>query len=129
MAEQDNLENVEKTIELYNKLENNIKEYYSIAKELSEARGGCTSWRNTKIEYWRDIVNKYGKENLLNAYGDIFYIVKKENIDGVVTYTGKRVLWNLGLSKELYHIEEITETDEDVFVCTDYDVYYWCDDE
>ena len=52
--------------------------------------------------YWRELCDKYGKENLLNCDGEIFFI--DEN--WIRTFFGRRVLWNLQLSKEQYVIQK-----------------------
>ena len=54
------------------------------------------------MTYWIDVCSKYPEEKLLNCDGDIFYIEQKDN----KTYLGRRVLWNLELSDELYRISE-----------------------
>lgn len=128
------IEKVEQLLEKYKLLQENIEQYYNIQSEISNLRGHCPEWRNTKTEYWYDITKKYDEKQLLNCYGDIFYIVKTETIDGITTHTGKRVLWNLKLSRELYHIEEHIEYERDDDGCeeycwTDYEIYYWGDDE
>lgn len=76
-------------------------------------------WRNTKLSFWREICSKYDEHDLLNCYGDIFFIDQRRHD----VYIGRRVLWNLGLSKEQYEIYAFIETDDDgEYLYTDYEV-------
>lgn len=84
-----------------------------------ESKLNNSTWRNTNLKYWKDICEKYNKENLLNCYGDIFLI--SDNKNGY--YIGRRVLWNLGLSNEQYEIRENIENDCDgEYDYTDYEI-------
>lgn len=94
----------DKVSELYKELSNARKELWAAEKDLTDGE-----WRNTKINYWKDICSKYPKEKLLNCYGDIFYIDEHDSY----WYIGRRVLWNLGLSEEQYEIVETTEYNSD----------------
>ena len=91
-----------KIADCYNKLANAQAELWEIEKDLTDGY-----WRNIKIDYWKDICEKYQEEKLINCYGDVFYIDEKYNNE----YVGRRVLWNLGLSDEKYEIQEIIEND------------------
>lgn len=68
-----------------------------------------STWRNTKLSNWREICLKYKEEDLLNCYGDIFFI---DDHYGDY-YVGRRVLWNLELSKEQYEIRSEEQYDSD----------------
>jgi hypothetical protein len=79
--------------------------YYCKRKNEKE----CT-YKNVKIEFLEEISKHYCPDDLLNCYGDIFY-VEKDYGEYVI---GKRVLWNFGLSEEKYIIycrEDVDGTD------------------
>lgn len=92
-------------IELYQKLCANVKEFAEIKEKLWELEHKATdlSWRNTSMVFWKAICNVYDPKDLLNCYGDIFFILERHGD----TYIGQRVLWNLGLSEEKYIIEQL----------------------
>lgn len=96
-------------IELYQKLCENVKEFAEIKEKLWELEHKATdlSWRNTSMVFWKAICNVYDPKDLLNCYGDIFFILERHGD----TYIGQRVLWNLSLSKERYIIEEVKDID------------------
>ena len=81
----------------------------------------CVSVRNTDTYFVKKIEEKYPYGKILNAYGDIFYIddyvldsyTKGFSRFNDIIYTGRRILWNLELSKEKYQIRQIPVTDED----------------
>ena len=104
-------EEMKTQIELYQKLCANVKEFGEIKDKLWELEYKATdlSWRNTSIVFWKAICNVYDPKDLLNCYGDIFFIMEQHGD----TYIGKRVLWNLELSKERYIIEEEKDSDAD----------------
>lgn len=77
------------------------------------------SWRNTKLIFWREICLKYDEKDLLNCYGDIFFVDERYG----TTCIGRRILWNLELSKEKYEISYEYETDSDGdYEWTEYDI-------
>lgn len=109
-----------KQIELYKKLEKTAKQMADLNTKIWKNQKHEGEWRNTKFEYWRDICLKYNESDLLNCYGDIFFIDKQLNEN---FYLCRRVLWNLKLSKEQYYVEEINEVDSDgEYDYTDYDI-------
>ena len=72
-----------------------------------------------KLEYLKDIYSKYDEKNILNCFGDIFFIDERDGYE----YEGRRVLWNLSLSNESYHINEYIELDENgCLVAHDYEI-------
>lgn len=99
-----------KVVECYKELSIAHQELWKAEYCLAEAE--C-EWRNTKMSYWKDICAKYPENKLLNCYGDIFYIDKKETAFDTTYYLGRRVLWNLSLSEEHYEIIKTIEYDED----------------
>lgn len=118
-------EQMEKIISANNKVADCYKELSKARQELWEAEKDLTEceWRNTKISYWKDICAKYPEDKLLNCYGDIFFIDKKDADFDTNYYLGRRVLWNLSLSEEQYEIEEKIEHDSDGFYdYTDYEI-------
>lgn len=109
-----------KVVECYKELSIARQELWKAEYCLAEAE--C-EWRNTKMNYWKDICAKYPENKLLNCYGDIFYIDKKEIDFDTNYYLGRRVLWNLSLSEERYVIEERIEHDsEGNYDNTDYEI-------
>ena len=109
-------ETIKKHIELTNKLQNNIKEFYEITNELSKERYKLS---NVYADFWREILSKYKEEDLFDAHGDIFYV--KEKVADVIY--GNRVLWNLELSKELYAIvPEVQKNSDGEYDGTEYDI-------
>lgn len=108
-------EQMEKIISANNKVIKCYKELSTARQELWKAEyclAEC-EWRNTKIDYWKDICAKYPEEKLLNCYGDIFFIDKKTSDFDISYYLGRRVLWNLSLSEEYYEITERIEFDSE----------------
>ena len=66
----------------------------------------------------RFVKNK--EENLVNANGDVIFIDEKTNNEH---YVGRRVLWNLELSKEKYDVYITREVDSDgEYDYTDFEV-------
>ena len=77
------------------------------------------SWRNTKLSFWREICLKYDEKDLLNCYGDIFFVDERHGNYCV----GRRVLWNLELSKESYEICSEREFEDDgEYAWTNYEI-------
>ena len=75
--------------------------------------------RNVKLIFWKEIIKRFKPEDLLNCYGDIFFIEEKNES----SYIGRRVLWNFGLSKETYIIYTTANTDvDDDYTYTDYEI-------
>ena len=108
----------DKVAELHKMLSKAQKELWDAEKGLTECE-----WRNTKMSYWKDICAKYPEDKLLNCFGDIFYIDKKDAGFDTNYYLGRRVLWNLSLSEEQYKITETIEHDSDGFYDhTDYEI-------
>lgn len=94
----------------------NIENSYS---ELSKA----------KAMIMCDIQRKYGKENVIDCFGDLFVINKEKTIYNIYkgihenTYFGKRVLLNENLSEEVYEIQEVNIFDcDDEYDFTDYEI-------
>ena len=102
---------MEQIVKANNKVAECYKELAKARTELWDIERGLTDyeWRNTKMSYWKDICKKYPEDKLLNCYGDIFFIDEHEDD----WYIGRRVLWNLELSKEKYEIRETIEYDSD----------------
>ena len=73
-------------------------------QKLWQAEAGFQDcyYKNVKMTYLIDVCSKYPEEKLLNCDGDIFYIEQNDD----KTCLGRRVLWNLELSEELYRISE-----------------------
>lgn len=75
--------------------------------------------RNVKLLFWKEIIKRFKPEDLLNCYGDIFFIEEKNER----SYIGRRVLWNFGLSKETYIIYTTLNSDVDGdYTYTDYEI-------
>lgn len=112
---------IKEYIELYRKSLLKVEELGELKvqmRNMERAVEDC-EWRNVKLGLWKTICGKYDDSDLLNCYGDIFFITEKEDD----YYIGKRVLWNLELSKESYEIHEIVETDSDGnYDFTDYEI-------
>lgn len=104
-------EQMEKHAELQAKLMGNIQEFKTIKDQLweLERRAKDMTFRNVPVSLLEYIYTKYPQEKVLNCYGDIFLI--SESHSG--TYIGNRILWDLGLSKERYVIEQFDYVDED----------------
>lgn len=116
-------EQMEKQIKLLTQLKENIDEFEMLQRQISADRH-YMEWRNTPLKFWWEITQKYKESDLLNCYGDIFFIdeVDTDNYNSK-RYVGRRVLWNLGLSKEKYEIFECLEKDEYGEVdCIDYEI-------
>lgn len=111
---------IDKQVELYSKMQNCLKELQNIQHEVWEnSMAKDAEWRNVKLLFWREICQAYKEEDLLNCYGDVFFIEDKTES----AYIGRRVLWNLGLSKETYIIYEIKDVDCDgEYTYTDYQI-------
>lgn len=90
-----------------------VNELYQKVTRLRSKQAGF-EWRNTDIYFWERICEHFKESDLLNCYGDIFFITDR---DGEY-YLGRRVLWNFRLSEELYEIHE-TMDDYDV---VDYEI-------
>jgi hypothetical protein len=103
-------ENTMKNLELFKEMklawEKFDKAYLEFWKNEHENE---TTYKNTKMIFWREICLKYDEKDLLNCYGDIFFIVEKN----ANYYIGRRILWNLELSEEKYEITAVTEKDDD----------------
>ena len=109
LSEQEFDKHIKEQINLYKKLQENIIEFSRLQKMIKSNEDFESTWRNTKFSYWKDICLKYDEKNLLNCYGDIFFIDERhENY-----YIGRRVLWNFELSKEQYYIDEIIDCSAD----------------
>lgn len=112
-------EQIKEQVNLYKKLQRNIIEFSELKKMIKSNEYRESEWRNTKFSYWKDICLKYNESDLLNCYGDIFFIDEKHGD----YYIGRRVLWNLGLSKEQYYIEPVDDYDIDGnYNYTDYEI-------
>ncbi len=75
--------------------------------------------RNTKMSLLKEIYSTYEEKDVLNCYGDIFFVDEK-NAD---FYVGRRILWNLKLSKEKYKITPFIDYDSDGYEYeADYDI-------
>ena len=111
---------IDKQVELYSKLQKCLKELQNIQHEIWENSAlKDAEWRNVKLLFWREICQVYKEEDLLNCYGDVFFI--EERNEG--SYIGRRVLWGLGLSKETYIIYETKNADCDGnYTYTDYEI-------
>lgn len=119
LAEQDIDKQIKEQINLYKKLQENSLEFERLKNMIKRNKDCEGEWRNTKFSYWKDICLKYDEKNLLNCYGDIFFIDEKYKD----YYVGRRVLWNLGLSKEQYYIEPVDDYDADGYYnFTDYEI-------
>lgn len=85
---------------------------------LSATEGTC---RGVRDSWWFSICQKYDERDLLNCNGDVLFIEKGVVVNGCKV--GRRVLWNLELSKERYAITETEERDSDgEYAWTEYDV-------
>ena len=91
---------------LYKELKDKFSEFEKAHLGFWKVMKPEATWRNTKLSFWREICLRYDEKDLLNCYGDIFYIDDHYGD----CYVGRRVLWNFELSKEQY---EITGVDED----------------
>ena len=83
-------------------------------KEIIEKINTDCQSKNVNCTIFDYICNRYEEKNVLNTYGDIFYI-QKYLVSGL-SYSRmicKRILWSLGLSSEYYMIEKTMETDSD----------------
>ena len=112
---------VKQYIELYRKSLLKVEELGELKTQMRKLERSVEDceWRNVKLGLWKTICSKYDDSDLLNCYGDIFFITEK---NGDV-YIGQRVLWNLELSKEKYQICETVEYDcEDSYDFTDYEI-------
>lgn len=109
ISEQEFDKHIKEQINLYKKLQENIIEFSRLQKMIKSNEDFESTWRNTKFSYWKDICLKYNESDLLNCYGDIFFIDEKHKD----YYIGRRVLWNLELSKEQYYIDEIIDCSAD----------------
>lgn len=109
LTEQDFDKQIKEQINLYKKLQENIIEFSRLQKMIKSNEDFESTWRNTKFSYWKDICLKYDEKNLLNCYGDIFFIDERHED----YYIGRRVLWNFELSKEQYYIDEIIDCSAD----------------
>lgn len=112
---------IEKYIDIYRKSLLKAEELAELKSQLAKMERSIEDceWRNVKLGLWKTICTKYSDSDLLNCYGDIFFIEDKDDD----TYWGRRVLWNLGLSDETYEIHEIVETDSDGnYDFTDYEI-------
>lgn len=106
--EMDNKE-FEQQAKAYKRLKTAFAELEKAHSEYWRTMRPETTWRNTKLSFWREICLKYEEKDLLNCYGDIFFIDDHYGD----TYVGRRVLWNLELSKEQYEISCEDENDSD----------------
>lgn len=106
--EMDNKEFLEQA-KAYKRLKTAFAELENAHTEYWKTMKPEPTWRNTKLSFWREICLKYDEKDLLNCYGDIFFIDDHYGD----TYVGRRVLWNLELSKEQYEIRCEDENDSD----------------
>jgi hypothetical protein len=106
--EMDNKEFLEQA-KAYKRLKTAFAELEKAHTEYWKTMKPEPTWRNTKLSFWREICLKYDEKDLLNCYGDIFFIDDHYGD----TYVGRRVLWNLELSKEQYEIRCEDENDSD----------------
>lgn len=108
-------------IELYRKSLLKVEELGELKaqmRNMERAVEDC-EWRNVKLGLWKTICTKYSDSDLLNCYGDIFFITEKDED----VYIGRRVLWNLELSHEYYEIREVEQCDcEGNYDFTDYEI-------
>lgn len=102
-------EQIKEQVNLYKKLQENIIEFSKLKEKIKSNEHIEGEWRNTKFNYWKDICLKYDEDKLINCFGDIFFIDEKHES----YYVGRRVLWNLCLSKEQYYIEPFDDFDAD----------------
>lgn len=104
-----------------------------IIKELQNDPNIDDEFKNIMKEYeiqdrikdymWRKACEMYSEKNLLDANGDIFYILEKEEGFYNIIYVAKRVLWNFHLSNERYNVVLVRMADnEGNYEYTDYNV-------
>lgn len=109
-------EQMQERVSLYKRLARNIDEMSDIRAKIWELEKDDVTeyWANTRMDFWEVICQKYDMNDLLNCYGDIFFVQERgKDFDGTPWYIGKRVLWNLSLSEELYKITRQDECDAD----------------
>lgn len=105
-------EMLKETLKLREDLADNIERF----KELTQRIADCETFRyirNVRIDFLAEIYKHFDERNILNAYGDIFFVDSKTIEDDVVIYIGRRVLWSMMLSNEKYLIRQIPVFDED----------------
>lgn len=104
---------------LYKELKDKFSAFEKAHLEFWKVMKPEATWRNTKLSFWREICLRYDEKDLLNCYGDIFYIDDHYGD----CYVGRRVLWNFELSKEQYEIRCVDEIDSDgEYELTNYDI-------
>ena len=93
---------------LYKEMKNAFNTFENAYLRYRKTLKNDMTWRNTKIAFWKEICAKYDEQHLLNCYGDIYYVIKEDDY-----LVGRRVLWSLELSDELYLIQQEEVLDED----------------
>lgn len=91
-------------------VEKKVAELKKAMSELMAIYKPQSTWRGVRMDFWQHICTKYKESDLLNADGDIFFIDEKVDSE---YFIGRRVLWNLELSKEQYNIYSYREMDSD----------------
>ena len=96
------------------------EERNQVIKQIKE---DC-SCKNLPVVLMDYIESAYDKNNLINTYGDVYYITKKiSHTYGTDKYLCRRVLWSLTLSSELYEVTQYLEQDSDGdFAYYEYDI-------
>ena len=89
---------------------------------MTEIKDEDISIRNVKVKYLNDIYAKFGFNEILNCYGDIFFIDSYDHQNR--TYIGRRIKWSLELSEEQYLIksEIISSGDGREYEYTEYQI-------
>ena len=80
-----------------------------MVSELNSYRTEHCEFKNVREDLLNVIYDKYEYGQILNCDGDIIYITLRDGNH----FEGKRVLWDLSLSKETYEIDEIIEADSE----------------
>ena len=113
-------EKFEKQAELLCKYEKALENLQNLHHEIVDNNIDLMAEsRNVKLMFWKEIIKRFKSEDLLNCYGDIFFIEDKTDS----AYIGRRVLWNFGLSKETYIIYTTSNFDVDGdYTYTDYEI-------
>lgn len=126
----------------------NINEYTDLISEFLTLANKLSSIQNklSELNYIYSYGNRerakailiaeaqkdYGKERVIDCFGDIFVINEDETEETIYysryerrerTYTGRRLLFNGKLSKEKYEIQEVLmETPDGDYDYTDYEI-------
>ena len=108
------------------KISKAYSDYGKALKELEKARRAIANtvedaprcWRGINIEYWKDLCKKFGDKNLINNYGDVFFI--EENHEK--WFICRRVNWGMGLSLQRYQVEEFDDSSDGEYGGVDYEV-------